>query len=126
RGVMEIASRSSWGARYQDGVGNRPVGSLTKYFHHTVTSHLSPNASVAQERAEMRKIEAIGQQRFGRGISYTFIIFPSGRIYQGASVHRISYHSGGARNTKGVGICLAGNYEANKITPTVINSIVWL
>lgn len=112
--MVTIHSRASWGARHANGVGNRPVGSLQKYLHHTVTTHLGENATVAQERAQMRVIEAIGQQRFGRGISYTFIIFPSGRIYEGASINRISYHSGSGRNTRGAGICFAGNYETNR------------
>lgn len=118
-----IASRSSWGPKYRNGVGNRSVGNLELYLHHSVTSQLSPNASVAQEQAAMRVIERIGQQRFGTGMSYTIVIMPSGRAYWGVSPSRISYHSGGSRNTRGMAICLAGNYEANKITPTVINAV---
>ncbi|UFU05488.1 peptidoglycan recognition protein family protein [Ruania halotolerans] len=121
-----IASRASWGARYDNGVGNRPVGSLEKYLHHTVTKQLPRGASVTQERAQMRAVESIGEQRFGAGISYNIGIFPSGRIYEGASVHRISYHSGAGRNTRGVGIVLIGNTDTNKITPEQIASLVWL
>lgn len=126
---MKIASRASWGALYANGVGNRPVGSLQKYLHHTVTRHLPANATVAQERAEMRTVERIGQQRFGRGISYTICIFPSGRAYWGASIHRISYHSGGGRdgkprNTLGVGIVLVGNTHANPVTPQQQDALV--
>src|SRR5690625_507209 len=124
--MSKIATRSSWGARYRNGVGTRPVGSLEKYLHHSVTTHLSANATVAQERAEMRKIESIGQQRFGAGISYTFLIFPSGRIYEGAGVNRISYHSGSGRNTRGVGVCLAGNYESNGLGSEAFDALVWL
>lgn len=114
-----IASRSSWGAKYRDGVGNRAVGNLEVYMHHTVTSHLSPTASVAQEQAQVRLVELIGQQRFGAGMSYTVLIFPSGRAYWGVSPNRISYHSGAGRNTRGVAVCLVGNYEVNPITPVV-------
>lgn len=79
----------------------------------------------------MRTIERIGQNRFGAGMSYTFLVFPSGRIYEGVSVGRISYHSGGssdgkARNTLGAAICLAGNYEANDLGDRAIQAIVWL
>lgn len=112
---MRIYSRAEWGAKYRDGVGTRPVGNLETYLHHTVTAHLSEGATVAQEMAQMRHIEQIGQSRFGAGISYTFIIFPSGRVYQGASISRVSYHSGAGRNTRGAGICLAGNYDTNRV-----------
>lgn len=121
-----ITPRSTWGARYRDGVGTRSVGRLEKYLHHTVTAHLSKNATPAQERAQMRILERIGQQRFGGGISYPFEIFPSGRIYQGASINRITYHSGSGRNTRGVGIALVGNFEANTLNMEVFRAVVWL
>lgn len=124
--LNKIISRKTWGARYRDGVASRPVGSLEKYLHHTVTAHLSENATEAQERAQMRALEQIGQQRFGGGISYTFLIFPSGRIYQGASVGRVSYHSGPGRNTRGAAFSLVGNFEANKLGNKAFNAIVWL
>lgn len=124
--MAAIISRSQWGPRYRNGVGTRPVGSLEKYLHHTVTAHLSANATRAQEEAQMRVLERIGQERFGGGISYPIVIFPSGRIYMGASIDRITYHSGSGRNTRGVGIALAGNFEANKLNMRVFNAVVWL
>jgi len=129
--VSRIYTRASWGARYRDGVATRPVGSLQKYLHHSVTKHLPVNATVEEEKVQCRVVEAIGQQRFGAGISYTFLVFPSGRIYQGASVNRVSYHSGGGRdgkprNTLGVGICLVGNTELNEMTPQQVAAVVWL
>ena len=113
---MRIYTRSEWGARYRDGVGTRPVGALETYLHHTVTAQLPATATFEQEAVQMRSVEGIGQSRFGAGISYTFLIFPSGRIFQGASVHRISYHSGGSRNTRGAGIALVGNNDRYAVT----------
>ena len=124
--MSSVASRASWGARYRNGVGNRPLGNLDLWFHHTVTTTLSPNATVAQERAQMRVIESIGQNRFGAGISYNYLVFPSGRIYEGASIGRIAYHTGGSRNVTGAAICLVGNYEANRMTRAQEQSVAWL
>ena len=124
--MTRIISRKTWGARYRNGVGTRKTGRLEKYLHHTVTAHLSESATPAQERAQMRVLETIGQQRFGGGISYNIVVFPSGRVYEGASVNRIAYHSGGGRNTRGVGVVLAGNFEANKLGTKAFNSIVWV
>lgn len=121
-----IASRASWGARYRNGVGTRPVGSLQKFLHHTVTAQLPTTATVAQERAQMRTVERIGQERFGAGISYTIGVFPSGRMYWGAGIDRIAYHSGPGRNTRGAAIVLVGNTHANDITTQQEDSIVWL
>lgn len=122
---MRIISRAEWGARYRNGVGTRSIGKLEKYLHHSVTAHLSEHATIAQEMAQMRVLEQIGQQRFGGGISYPLVFFPSGRIYEGVSINRISYHSGGWRNTAGVGFCLAGNYETNKLNTKTFNAVVW-
>lgn len=126
-----IQSRASWGAQHRDGVATRSLGRLEKYLHHSVTKQLPVTASIEEERVQCRVVESIGQARFGAGISYTFLVFPSGRIYQGASVHRVSYHSGGgrdgkSRNTLGVGICLVGNTEANEMTPQQEAAVVWL
>lgn len=129
--MTTIIPRATWGAQYRDGVGTRKVGRLEKYLHNTATKHLDVDASPIAEREQMRVIERIGQQRFGAGISYTFLVFPSGRIYQGASIQRISYHSGGAadkrpRNTLGASICLAGNYDVNALQAPAKAAIVWL
>lgn len=120
---MKIYSRSEWGARYRDGVGSRTVGSLEKYLHHSVTTQLPQTATLAQEIAEMRKIEAIGQSRFGTGMSYTTVFFPSGNIFEGVSLHRVSSHSGSGRNTRGAGLCFAGNYELYQPTDKQIYSL---
>lgn len=124
--MSEIISRTRWGAQYRNGVGTRPVGRLEKYLHHAVVPTPSANASFAEDAAAVRTIERIGQSRFGAGISYTFLVAPSGRIFQGAGVGRVSYHSGGSRNTRGAGICLVGNFQTDSVTGEMLDSIVWL
>lgn len=121
---MKIYSRKEWGARYRDGVADRSkyVGRLDKWAHHTVTAQLSASASVAQEMAQMRSIEAIGQSRFSAGMSYTFLVFPSGRVYQGVSTNRLSYHTGQGRNASSVAICYPGNYENAEPTQAQLDS----
>lgn len=114
--AVAIRSRSSWGAGCQDGDLTLTGLALEVFAHHTVTTQLSPSASVEAEEAEMRKVEAIGQSRFGTGISYNVIVFPSGRAYQGVSWNRRGTHTGG-RNSTTRSICFAGNYEENEPTP---------
>lgn len=108
--LPDIASRASWGARYPD--GDLTLSGLVHevFLHHSVTRQIAANASVAAEREQMRSIESVGQSRFGTGISYNALVFPSGRAYAGVSWTRRGTHTGG-RNSTSRSICLAGNYD---------------
>jgi hypothetical protein len=116
-----IASRASWGARYPDGDLTLTGLAVEVFVHHSVTAQLSPDASIAAEAEQMRALESVGQSRFGTGISYNVLIFPSGRAYQGVSWNRRGTHTGG-RNSTSRSICFAGNYETNQPTPAQIST----
>lgn len=120
-----IIDRKEWGATEADGFYNRKVGRLDKWLHHTVTTQLPSGAKQSTEEAEMRGLERTGQQRFKGGISYTFVVFPSGRIYEGHSIGRVGAHTKG-QNTISAGIALAGNYEVNKMTIAQVAAVAWL
>jgi hypothetical protein len=102
--ALSIASRASWGARYPDGDLTLTGLAVEVFVHHSVTAQLSPDASIAAEAEQMRALESVGQSRFGTGISYNVLIFPSGRAYQGVSWN------------------FAGNYETNQPTPAQIST----
>jgi hypothetical protein len=119
--ALSIASRASWGARYQDGDLTLTGLAVEVFVHHSVTAQLSPDASIAVEAEQMRALESVGQSRFGTGISYNVVIFPSGRAYQGVSWNRRGTHTGG-RNSTSRSICFAGNYEANQPTAAQIST----
>lgn len=108
--MVYIEPRAAWGARHRDGDINVYGLAAEVYAHHTVTAHLPATATAAQERAQMLVIEQIGFDRFGVGISYNVIVFPSGRAYQGVSFNRRGTHTEG-RNSSARSICFAGNYE---------------
>lgn len=108
--LPDIASRASWGAQHDDGDLRLSGLAHDVFLHHSVTTQLAQAASVAAEREQMRKIEAVGESRFGTGISYNVLIFPSGRPYAGVSWNRRGTHTGG-RNSTARSICLAGNYD---------------
>lgn len=130
--MVEIISRARWGARHPNGFGNAPLPASEVWLHHSVT--LAPDISWIDtdrdgveddEEKAMRHIEDIGQSRFGGGISYTWLIPPSGRIYEGHSVNRIGSHTGG-RNSIARAICLIGNYDINQPTQEQIRSAALL
>jgi len=119
--TVPIATRRSWGAQYDDGDLTLTGLALEVFAHHTVTAQLPPDASVEDERAQMRSIEATGHSRFATpqapnfGISYNVLIFPSGRAYQGVSWNRRGAHTDG-RNSTVRSICFVGNYEEHEPT----------
>lgn len=114
-----IYPRSVWNPRYQDGDLNLSGPAYQVSVHHSVTKQLPPTATRAEEHEQMRALESIGQSRFGTGISYNVVVFPSGRAYQGVSFNRRGSHTGG-RNSTVRSICFAGNYEANLPTDAQI------
>jgi hypothetical protein len=116
-----IASRASWGARYPNGDLTLSGPAVEVFVHHSVTAQLSPDAGIAAEAEQMRALESVGQSRFGTGISYNVVIFPSGRAYQGVSWNRRGTHTGG-RNSTSRSICFAGNYEVNQPTAAQIST----
>ncbi|WP_019814697.1 N-acetylmuramoyl-L-alanine amidase [Saccharomonospora saliphila] len=117
---MEIIDRSRWGARHPDGFRNAPLPASEVWLHHSVTP--APEWRFADEAAALRRLEQIGQDRFGGGISYTFVIPPSGRVYEGHSVHRQGAHTGG-RNHISRAICLVGNYEQRHMTSRQVHAV---
>lgn len=110
-----IYPRSSWSPRHQD--GDLTLGGLASgvTIHHTVTAQLSASSAPADEFEQMRTIEGIGESRFGTGISYNVLVFPSGRAYQGVSFNRRGTHTGGM-NSDVRSICFVGNYENSNPT----------
>lgn len=114
--MVNIESRPAWGARHANGDRNLSGLADEVFVHHTVTAQLAPSASVEQERAQMRVVEGVGQSRFGTGISYNVLVFPSGRAYEGVSFTRRGTHTGG-RNSTTRSICFVGNYETHEPTP---------
>lgn len=120
--MVNIATRKSWGARYDD--GDKALTGLAEEvaIHHTTTRVPGgAGATLAQERAHMRELESIGHTRFATpeapnfGISYNVLVFPSGRAYQGVSFYRRGAHTGGHNSTVRA-ICYVGNFEND--TPT--------
>ena len=120
-----IIPREEWGARYADGFYDRPVGSLERWLHHSVT--LAPDLvpPFEDDYAAIRTLDSIGQTRFKGGISYTFAITPAGLIFEGHSIGRIGSHTQG-HNTRGAGIVFVGNYQVSEPTREMLEALTWL
>ena len=124
-----VRPRSDWSPRYANGaavIGTSAwaFGGYEIRLHHTVTT-ISANATVDQEREHMRTLEAIGENEFGAGISYTWIVFPSGRVYQGTDIDRQGTHTY-MRNDRARAVCLVGNYEIDSPGGPMLNAVAAL
>lgn len=121
--AYRIIPRSEWGARYPDGFRPAPLPAGEVWLHHSVTAQGS--GSLAGDKAAVRTLETIGQQRFGGGISYTWPVTRSGRIFTGHSPGRQGAHTGG-RNDIARAICLIGNYDTSVPTSPQLDAVAWL
>jgi hypothetical protein len=114
-GRFTIEGPDVWGrsAHNPYETGPKPVG--TVFFHTSVTTQLSPAATAPQERAEMRKLDAIAKGRGFNGISYSVCIFPSGRAYYGRGWGVVEAATEGY-NTTSDSVCFAGNTDSFPLT----------
>lgn len=133
---IDIITRSVWGNRYGLGWSFRSLPAKYVILHHSVTAAPPVNATFEQDAAAVRLLDQIGYDRFkyadtgwvrpaGAGISYTWAVAPSGRVFEGHDIRRESSHTSGYNN-RGVGIVLIGNYEKNTVTPQQIEAVARL
>lgn len=122
---MLVYDRRAWGAEHPDGFGSAPLPAREVWLHHSVTGAPTVNASFETDVAAVRLLEQIGQARFGGGISYTFAVAPSGRIFQGHSVGRRGAHTAG-RNSIARAIVLIGDYSRDRPGPAMVDAVAGL
>lgn len=135
---IDIISRTDWGHRYGLGWSFRNLPAEHVIIHHSVTVAPAPGASFGQDAAAVRLLDQIGYERFryadydkngkliwprpsGAGISYTWAIPKSGRVFEGHDVRRFSSHTAGYNDT-GVGIVFIGNYDNDTLTDAQIDA----
>lgn len=121
---MQIITRSEWGSRYPNGFGPRRLPATQAWLHHSATIAPDLVPPFDDDHAAIRAIEAIGQQRFGGGISYTRLFTPAGLIFEGHSIGRVGSHTAN-RNSVAVGYCLVGNYDGARPTDAQLRALAW-
>lgn len=125
-----VIPRSAWGAKFSNGF--RTIGldawlaaGKELWLHHSVTNAPGPDATFEEDCAHMRLIEQIGQNNFGGGISYTWVVMPSGRVFEGHSIDKQGAHTAN-RNDRSRAICLAGNYDVVALPQRMMNAVALL
>lgn len=120
-----IIPRGEWGARHDRGAGPAPLPAAEVWLHHSVTIAPDLIPPFTDDYAAVRTLERIGEDRFGRGISYTYAITPAGLIFEGHGIDRRGSHTYG-RNSTARAICFVGNYETAHPTDAMIDAAGWL
>lgn len=122
--MITIIPRATWGAQYAAGFGPAPPA-RELWLHHSDTVSPGVHAGLVADIATVRQLERIGQQRFGGGISYTFAVTASGRVFEGTGPLRLGSHTKG-HNTAGRGLVLIGDYMANRPTELQLDAVAEL
>lgn len=112
---LQTFDNSTWGLMPHAAWEAAPTPVSTLFLHHTVTANLPVTASVAEEKEQMRLLDSIAHGRGFNGISYCWVIFPSGRCYEGRGWGVIEAATEG-HNTDSDSIVFAGNYMTRPLT----------
>jgi hypothetical protein len=104
------------------------------FVHHTADSgpKFGAHATEAEERAYLRRIEDFHMRSRGyAGIGYSYIVMPSGRVYEGRGFNAKGAHTLDPKDADGdgklienteVGICFAGNFDRQHPTPQALKA----
>lgn len=107
---MIIFSRADWGGT---AFVKTPIRSRASHvvIHHTAGAPVAPTPDA--EAAYMRQVERMHMDRGWVAIGYGFVIFPSGRIYEGRGWGSVGAHTlGRNRDSVGIAFHIDGRYEA--------------
>lgn len=117
---MEVISRKAWGAKPARTARQKmTLPAKGTYIHHTVTS--GGKRTAAQEREHMRELQQIAFSRGFSDISYSFVIFPSGRVYRGRGWGVVGAHTAGSNSTAHA-FSFVGNFESDRPTPDALET----
>lgn len=123
---MKIYGWKDWGARAKPSVltPQRVTSSGCVFLHHSVSS-ISRFATKAQECRHMRELEAGHLAKGYVAIGYSYIVFPSGRVYKGRGFTNVPAAQRGSNTGHGA-ICFVGDFRKSKTTWPARRSAVYL
>lgn len=113
---LNIVTRAQWGARSwrRTPTANTLTPASIVFIHQTESVTLSPRATQAQEIAHLKQIE---EQHVGvngwAAIGYSYLVFPSGRVYEGRGFSKVPAAQESANFGNGA-IAFVGNFNRHK------------
>jgi hypothetical protein len=104
-------SARKWGRRGTPPLDVAPKREL--YIHHTVTSN--QRRTRGEERRHMRELEQFHIARGFLTIGYSFVLFRSGRLYEGRGPRALPAAQGG-HNSGTIAIACVGDFRSDRLT----------
>lgn len=120
---MRIIQTNEWGSKVDPDSIADIAATPTIFRHHTVTK---PEQH-ASEAAHMRFIEQVAFGRGFKAISYNFVIFNSGNIFEGRGWRKMGAHTAG-HNSVSHAACFAGNFDEIELSDAAVKAyqfLVW-
>ncbi len=112
-----IQPRSAWQAAPRRINPGTISGAVLKLFlHHTVTP------VTGDEGKDLRLVQTVAFGRRFSDISYSFLVFPNGNVYEGRGWRVVGAHTEG-HNSSSYGISLVGNYETQPMTDAQVAAV---
>lgn len=115
---MEMTTKAQWGAKPPKNKLGVISGSVSELFlHHTVTESGPPE----RQHEIMRSVQATAFTKGFSDISYSFLVFPTGQIYEGRGWGVVGAHTLG-HNAIAYAICLVGHYGHEPMTDAQVEA----
>ena len=97
---LQIIPRARWNPAPPRGSIGRVAEPTSIFFDHcTEGSAVSPTASMDEEAARMKQIQNVAFSRGFLDISYSFVVFPSGGVWEGRGWDKSGAHTEGFNST---------------------------
>lgn len=108
-GTQLYETREQWGSTQTDPAGTLVGIQVEVVAHHTWKPHVDAGVSVAREREVVRGIQGYHVGKGWDDIGYSFLVFQSGRAYEGRGWFRTGAHTKGQNRKPSIVFVIDGD-----------------
>ena len=125
-----IIPREEWGAAAPKSSIRRSVwpSASALVLHHSAGSAPPVTAELRQDVSAIRGIDRFHYYTRGwrsGGVGYSYLVTPSGRIFEGRGLNSVGAHTPG-HNATSPAVCIVGDYRSKPPTEDSIRAVAWL
>lgn len=116
---MTVFMRPDWGAKHPPSTRQMRQPAIRTFIHHSVTPSGPDPARI------VRAIEAAHMSKFGVAVGYSWLIAPTGDVYEGQGWGRVGAHTH-RHNSTSHGICFLGTFTTETPSLEAVDAAVTL